>query len=78
MSKKKKIPSKESIEITYSIENIIENIIEEKISKLVRNDIKSLAKELMPHVDLMISNKIKEHFYELGNFLTEKFKKSGD
>lgn len=71
----KKNPSKKD---DHSIESIIERIIEEKIGKLVRNDIKLLAEELMPHIDLMISQRIKEHFYEVGNFLAEKFKGPGE
>jgi len=65
-------------EVTYSIEEIIENIVEEKMGKLVKNDIKALARELMPHLDQIIANKIKEHFYQIGNFLAEKFKESGE
>jgi hypothetical protein len=60
------------------LETVIEDIIEEKLAKLTESDIKKLVREAMPNIDQMIANKIKEHFYQIGNFLVEKFKEPGE
>jgi len=72
----KKNPKKK--ESKYSIEAHIEQLIEKKIIELTKRDVKVLVNEIMPDIDYIISNKIKEHFYQIGNFLAEKFKEPGE
>ena len=60
------------------IDQLIEEIIDEKLQKLTKADIKAIVDEAMPDLDQLIANKIKEHFYQIGNFLAEKFKDSGE
>lgn len=71
-----KNPKKEDNE--YSIEARIEQLIENKLTKLTKSDVKAFVSEIMPDIDQMIANKIKEHFYQIGNFLAEKFKGPGE
>lgn len=60
------------------LEIVIEDLIEQKLDKLTKDDIKELVREVMPDIDAIIANKIKEHFYQVGNFLAEKFKEPGE
>ena len=60
------------------IDQMIEEIIDEKLSKLTKADVREIVNEAMPDLDQLIANKIKEHFYQIGNFLVEKFKDPGE
>lgn len=53
---------------------LIDQALRERLIELSLEDIKLIAKELMPDIDQMIANKVKSHFYEIGNFMVEKFK----
>jgi len=57
---------------------IIQEVSHTNILGLAADDIKIIAKELMPDLDAMISKKVKTHFYEMGLFLVEKFKPEDD
>lgn len=53
---------------------LIDKALRERLIELSIEDIKLIAKELMPDIDKMIAKKVKTHFYEIGNFIVEKFK----
>jgi uncharacterized protein YpuA (DUF1002 family) len=57
-----------------AIRNIVKNVIEEEGLQLAHEDIQRIVHEAMPDFDRIISNKIQEHLYQIGNFLSEKFK----
>jgi hypothetical protein len=52
---------------------LIDKALRERLIELAIDDIKIIAKELMPDLDRMIANRIKTHFYEIGSFLVKKF-----
>jgi hypothetical protein len=53
---------------------LIDQALKERLIELSIDDIKLIAKELMPDIDKMIADKVKSHFHEIGNFMVEKFK----
>ena len=57
---------------------IIQEVSHTNILGLAADDIKIIAKELMPDLDEMVAKKVKTHFYEMGLFLVEKFKPEDD
>jgi hypothetical protein len=60
------------------IVRLIDNALKERLIELSFDDIRLIAKELMPDMDQLIANKVKEHFYQIGNFLVEKFGDVGE
>jgi len=56
------------------IARIVDNAIRDSKIQLAAEDIKIIAREVMPDLDRLIANKVSQHFYELGQFLTDKFK----
>jgi len=52
---------------------LIEKALKERIIDLAIDDVKIIARELMPDLDKMIAFKVKNHFYEMGSFLVKKF-----
>lgn len=48
-------------------------ILNSKI-QLAADDVRIIAREVMPDLDRLIANKVSEHFFQLGKFLTDKFK----
>jgi len=48
-------------------------ILNSKI-QLTADDVRIIAREVMPDLDRLIANKMSQHFYEIGKFLTDKFK----
>jgi len=48
-------------------------ILNSKI-QLAADDVRIIAREVMPDLDRLIANKMSEHFFQLGKFLTDKFK----
>ena len=65
-----------------TLEKEIIRIIQEdshtNILGLAAEDIKLIAKELMPDLDKIIAEKVKRHFYEMGEFLVKKFKEDNE
>lgn len=55
------------------IVKLIDSALKERLIELGMDDIKVIAKELLPDFDRMISNRVKTHFYEIGSFLVGKF-----
>ena len=56
---------------------IIQEVSHTNILGLAADDIKLIAKELMPDIDAIIAKKVKSHFYEMGVFMTERFHPDG-
>ncbi len=56
------------------IARIVDNAIRNSKIQLAADDIRIIAREVMPDIDRMIANKVSQHFYEMGQFLTNKFK----
>jgi hypothetical protein len=59
--------------IEQELVKLIDRTIQERLIELGIDDIKIIARELMPDIDAMIAKKIKEHFHEIGLFLVHKF-----
>ena len=53
---------------------IIEKIIHEREKEITKKDIKEIVTQVMPDLDKLISKKIKQHFREISQFISEKFK----
>jgi len=67
--KKNNRPSLLEVEIARVVENAIRN---SKV-ELAAEDIKVIAKEIMPDIDRMISEKVKIHFLAIGQYIVDKF-----
>jgi hypothetical protein len=80
MSKKKieTVSDMRSGILESEIIRIIEKVTRDNLLGLAADDVKIIARELMPDFDKMISRKIKEHLYEIGEFLMERFNTEGD
>ena len=57
------------------LKTIIKKVIQETETQLAEEELKDIVKRLLPDLDELISNKIKQHFIEIGEFVTKKFKK---
>ena len=55
------------------IVKLIDQALRERLIELAIDDIRLIAKELMPDFDRMISERVKTHFYEIGSFLVGKY-----
>jgi len=53
---------------------LVDKALKERLIEISSEDIKIIARELMPDLDMIISRKVKQHFHELGVYMTEKFK----
>ncbi|MCK5617687.1 hypothetical protein KAR91_88300 [Candidatus Pacearchaeota archaeon] len=73
MDKKQKIDLEPSL-LEKEIVRIVENAIKNSRIQLAVDDIKIIAHEVMPDIDRLIANKVAQHFCEIGQFLTDKFK----
>jgi hypothetical protein len=60
------------------IVRLIDQALKERLIELGLEDIKVIAKEIMPDIDKIISDKVKNHFYEIGLLLVKKFGDMGD
>jgi transcriptional regulator NrdR family protein len=60
--------------LELEIIRLIDKALKERLIELSSEDIKVIARELMPDLDEIISRKVKQHFYELGVYMAEKFK----
>lgn len=69
----KKIEESESL-LEMEMIRLIDKALKERLVELSIEDIKVIAKELMPDIDEIISRKVKQHFQELGVYMAEKFK----
>lgn len=64
--------------IEQELIRLIDKALKERLVDLAIDDVRIIARELMPDLDKIIANKIKEHFYQIGNFLVEKFGNIGE
>lgn len=60
------------------IVRLINQALKEKLIELGIEDMKLIAKEIMPDIDRIIAEKVKNHFYEIGSFLVRKFGNIGE
>lgn len=74
MAKKRMINLEQPSLLEKEIARIVDNAIRDSKIQLAADDIRIIAREVMPDIDRMIANKVSQHFYELGQFLTDKFK----
>jgi len=59
--------------LEQEIVKLIDKALKERLIELSIDDIKLVAKELLPNFDKMIATRVKTHFYEIGSFLVQKF-----
>ena len=72
------IPNEKESTLEQEIIRLINKVVKEKIIDLASDDIKLIAKELMPDIDRIIANKMGQHFVEIGNFLVKRFSNTGE
>jgi len=75
MQKKTKIknsPSPKSL-LEEEIVKIVNRTIKNNSIQLATEDIKIIAREVMPDIDRLIANKVSQHFVEIGEFIANKF-----
>lgn len=73
-TKNKKFKLEQPSLLEQEIVRIVDKAIKNSQIQLVANDVRIIAHEVMPDIDSLIANKISQHFYEIGRFLTDKFK----
>ena len=56
-----------------SLNKLVEEAIKSSNKKLTEQEIKDIVINIMPNLDQMIANKIKEHFTMIAEFIQEKF-----
>ena len=78
MSKKKTEKVSELSSLEQEVIRIIQEVSHTNLIGLAADDIKLIAKELMPDLDAIIAKKVKQHFYDIGVFLTERFNTDGE
>jgi len=74
IKKKKNVEVSQISPIEAEFIRMVDKIFKEKNIELQEIEIKKIIKELLPDIDALISKKVKQHFYEFGSFLVEKFK----
>ncbi len=74
MAKKPKSDLDQPSSVEQEIVRIVEKTIKDSQIQLAVDDIKIIAHEVMPDIDRLIANKIAQHFCEIGQLLTDKFK----
>jgi hypothetical protein len=74
MTKTIKINLDEPSLLEQEIVRIVEEAIKNSKIQLAADDIRIIARGVMPDLDRMIANKVSQHFFEIGQFLTDKFK----
>ena len=62
------------LDLEKHIKLIVEKVIEQRELNLAVDDIKWIVKELMPDLDKLIAEKVKQHFHAMGLMLMENFK----
>ena len=64
--------------VVNPLESIIVGIVNDAVRKsqveLTKAEIKSIVYELLPNIDELISEKIKQHFLGIGEYIISKFK----
>lgn len=60
--------------LEQEILSVVEPVLKESQLQLTKKDIQNIVQTLIPDLDEMISNKVKNHFVEIGEFLLKKFK----
>lgn len=73
MSKRKKVEEIHS-PLESELMRLIDKVLKDRETIISEIEVKQIVRELVPDIDRLIANKMKQHFYEIGNFLVEKFK----
>lgn len=75
MQKKTKVknsPKAKSL-LEEEIIKIVNRVIKDNSIQLATEDIKLIAYEIMPNLDMLIANKVSQHFVEIGEYIANKF-----
>lgn len=59
--------------VKQEIVKIVDKALKERLIDLAIDDVKLIAKELMPNLNRIIAIRVKSHFCEIGTFLITKF-----
>lgn len=73
-TKIRKISLEQPSLLEQEIVRIVDKAIKNSQIQLAADDVKIIAHEVMPDIDQLIANKISQHFYEIGQFIIDKFK----
>ena len=75
MQKKTKVKSSEKPKslLEEEIVKIVNRVIKDNSIQLATEDIRVIAREVMPDIDMLIANKVSQHFVEIGEFIANKF-----
>jgi len=74
MTKQRKVSIEQPSLLEKEITRIVDKAIHNSKIQLAADDVRIIAKEVMPDIDRLIANKVSQHFFEIGAFLVEKFK----
>lgn len=63
-----KVEKKEKETADLQFENLIKKVIERQ-GYINRNDLKQFTMDILDHIEPLISKHVKNHFYEIGNYV---------
>jgi histone H3/H4 len=63
-----------SEQVVKEINDIVEKKLEETQTEITKAEISKIITEIIPEMDKMISERVKQHFVEIAEFIKEKFK----
>lgn len=66
--------TRRSSTLENEIVRIVEKAMRNSQMQMTADDVKVIAREIMPDLDKMIADKVRHHFFELGEYMMEKFK----
>ncbi|MFW9871829.1 MAG: hypothetical protein ACFFG0_01920 [Candidatus Thorarchaeota archaeon] len=61
--------------ITQHLKSLISDELKKQEYQLKENEAQQIVKALIPEIDKLISERVKQHFIELADFMKEKFSK---
>ncbi len=56
------------------LQECIERLIQSIQIKLSKQEVKEIVENIIPDMDKLIANKVKQHFVEISEFIINKFK----
>jgi len=60
-------------ELDKYLEDLVNKILDEREIGLKKEDAQKIVEEIIPHIDKLISDRIKEHLDQLADHIKEKF-----
>lgn len=60
-------------ELDKYLEDLVNRVLDEREIGLKKEDAQKIVEEIIPQIDKLISDRVKEHFVQLADHIKEKF-----